>query len=233
MCAMLLTLAAQTGCSMQGGRAGEAQKAAPNSTLVYLVSGPNSGKGSPESRKTIFAGHMANIKALSLEGKLFIAGPFDAPADKTWRGIFVLSATTADEAARIAASDPGIIAGEFTAVCHPMHAPEWLRELPEFDRTMSADAQADPSQPPQSIRRYVMVTAESAERAQRAIEASAWRDRVVWSGTLTDTNQGIFVLDAEKPDEFKAAGLDLGPCSIDGWWSTAWLATLSAKQKSN
>lgn len=233
VCAWLLTLALPMGCSMHGGRAEEPKPAAPNSTFVYLVSGPNSGKGSPEMRKTIFAGHMANIKALALEGRLFIAGPFDAPADKTWRGIFVVNATTAEEATRIAASDPGIIAGEFKAVCHPMNAPEWLRELPEFDRKMTADTPVDPTQPPKNIRSYVMVTAADGAKARRAIESSAWRDRIVWSGTFTDTNQGVFVMDAEKPEEFRAAGLDLGPCSIDGWWSSAWLAALSTKQKTH
>jgi hypothetical protein len=114
-----------------------------------------------------------------------------------------------------------------------MNAPEWLRELPEFDRKMTADAPVDATQPPKSIRRYVMVTAESGDRARRAIDASAWRDRIVWSGTFTDTNQGVFVMDAERPEEFRAAGLDLGPCSIDGWWSSAWLAALSTKQKTH
>lgn len=205
-------------------------QAVPNSTFVYLVSGPNSGKGSPETRKSMFAGHMANINALASEGKLFVAGPFDAPSDRSWRGIFVVSATTAEDAARIAERDPGVIAGEFQAVCHPMRAPEWLRELPEFDRRMAAGAPADPSSPPKNIRRYVMVTAVSADRARRAIDASAWRDRIVWSGTFTDTGQGVFVLDAEEPDELNASGLDLGPCSVDGWWSSTWLAALSAKQ---
>jgi uncharacterized protein YciI len=243
---LLLTLATPMGCSMHGSQSDPSTQSAPNSisnsapnlALVYLVSGPNSGKGSPETRKSMFAGHMANITALATEGKLFVAGPFDAPSDRTWRGIFVVRATTAEEATQIAASDPGIIAGEFVAVCHPMHAPEWLRELPEFDRRMTANTAAntgsntaaDPAQPPKNIRRYVMVTAESAERAGRAIDASLWRDRVVWSGTLTDTKQGVFVLNTEKPDEFIAAQLDLGPCKVDGWWSSTWLADLSAKQ---
>ena len=58
-------------------------QSAPNSTFVYLVSGPNSGKGSPEARKSMFAGHMANINALATEGKPLIAGPFDAPSDRS------------------------------------------------------------------------------------------------------------------------------------------------------
>lgn len=185
---------------------------------------------------------MANINALATEGKLFVAGPFDAPSDRTWRGIFVVRATTTEEATQIAARDPGVVAGEFVAVCHPMHAPEWLRELPEFDRRMTANTAAnattntasntaaDPTQPPKNIRRYVMVTAESADRAHRAIDASPWRERIVFSGTFTDTHQGVFVLNAEKPDEFIAAQLDLGPCKVDGWWSSTWLAELSAKQ---
>ncbi len=250
---LLLALATSMGCSMHGSRtdpsiqdaSNSISNSAPNLALVYLVSGPNSGKGTPEARKSMFAGHMANINALALDGKLFVAGPFDAPTDRTWRGIFVVRATTTEEAAEIAASDPGIIAGEFIAVCHPMRAPEWLRELPEFDRIMTANTTtntatntatnttANPTQPPKNIRRYIMVTAESAERARRAIEASSWRERIIWSGTLTDTKQGVFVLNAEKPDEFIAAELDLGPCKVDGWWSSTWLADLSAKQPKN
>jgi hypothetical protein len=48
VCALMLILAVPMGCSMHGGRAEEPKSVAPNSTFVYLVSGPNSGKGSPE-----------------------------------------------------------------------------------------------------------------------------------------------------------------------------------------
>jgi uncharacterized protein YciI len=65
-------------------------------TLVYLKTGPAVDL-STQTRQEIFQGHMANIQRLAKEGPLVIAGPFNKPADRTWRGIFVLA--TPDRAA--------------------------------------------------------------------------------------------------------------------------------------
>lgn len=84
--------------------------------LVILRTGPTRVED-PERRKAMFAGHMANIQRLSKEGKLVLAGPFgDAVGD--WRGLFVFSTDSIDEAKALVATDPVIIQGEMVADYH-------------------------------------------------------------------------------------------------------------------
>lgn len=87
-----------------------------NYVLVILRTGPTRVED-PERRKAMFAGHMANIQHLSKEGKLVLAGPFgDAVGD--WRGLFVFSTDSIDEAKALVATDPVIIQGEMVADYH-------------------------------------------------------------------------------------------------------------------
>lgn len=84
--------------------------------LVVLKTGPTRVPDGDE-RKTMFAGHMANIQRLSREGKLVLAGPFmDGKGD--WRGLFVFAVETVDEAKALVATDPVIIKGEMVAEYH-------------------------------------------------------------------------------------------------------------------
>jgi uncharacterized protein YciI len=204
-------------------------------TLTYLKSGPRSGQGRDGTaeeqalRDRMFAGHMANIRRLADEGKLVIAGPFDHPTDQAWRGLLILDVPTEIQADALAATDPAVQAGEFIAESHAMLSSTVLRRTMEFDRAMQAELKSAPPNPgaqPPTIRLYVMITAEDFTRADRAILASAWRDKVIWKGRFTDTPRGVFVLDATAPDEVRAGLIDTGPASIDGWRSTTALARL-------
>jgi len=64
----------------------------------------------------MFRGHFANMKRLSDEGKLALAGPLDGVDG--WRGLFVLVAADIDEAKRLVATDPVIEKGEMVAEYH-------------------------------------------------------------------------------------------------------------------
>ena len=70
-----------------------------------------------EERKAMFAGHMANIRRLSDEGKLVLAGPF-GDKDGDWRGLFVFAVADIEEAKALVATDPVIIQGEMVAEYH-------------------------------------------------------------------------------------------------------------------
>lgn len=83
--------------------------------LVILKTGPNKVPAGPE-RDEMFRGHFANMKRLSDEGKLVLAGPLDG-ADG-WRGLFVLAVREVDEARRLAATDPVLMKGEMVAEYH-------------------------------------------------------------------------------------------------------------------
>lgn len=83
--------------------------------LVVLKTGPNKMPPGPE-RDEMFRGHFANMKRLSEEGKLALAGPFDGVDG--WRGLFVFAVKDIDEAKKLAATDPVLLSGEMVAEYH-------------------------------------------------------------------------------------------------------------------
>ncbi|WP_298827287.1 YciI family protein [uncultured Piscinibacter sp.] len=83
--------------------------------LVVLKTGPTRVAEGPE-RDEMFRGHFANMKRLSEEGKLVLAGPFDG-ADG-WRGLFVFAVKDIEEAKQLAATDPVLVKGEMVAEYH-------------------------------------------------------------------------------------------------------------------
>ena len=80
--------------------------------LVILKTGPNKVPAGPE-RDEMFRGHFANMKRLSDEGKLVLAGPLDGV--EGWRGLFVFAVPDIEEARQLTATDPVIIEGEMIA----------------------------------------------------------------------------------------------------------------------
>lgn len=74
--------------------------------LVILKTGSN--KTSDKAlRDSCFSGHMKNINRLVDLGKLVVAGPF-GKNDKEYRGIFILNASTLEEAGELLQTDPAI-----------------------------------------------------------------------------------------------------------------------------
>lgn len=83
--------------------------------LVVLRTGPNKVAAGAE-RDEMFKGHFANMKRLSDEGKLAVAGPFDGVDG--WRGLFIFAVTDIEEARKLVATDPVVIKGEMTPEFH-------------------------------------------------------------------------------------------------------------------
>lgn len=83
--------------------------------LVVLKTGPGKTAPGPE-RDEMFRGHFANMKRLSEEGKLVLAGPFDGVDG--WRGLFVFAVRDIDEAKKLAETDPVLVKGEMVAEYH-------------------------------------------------------------------------------------------------------------------
>jgi len=100
-------LAAQAGGDENGMR---------SYVLVILRTGPTRVPDG-EARNAMFAGHMANIRRLSDEGKLVLAGPF-GDKDGDWRGLFVFAVADIEEAKALVATDPVIVQGEMVAEYH-------------------------------------------------------------------------------------------------------------------
>lgn len=96
--------------------------------LVVLKTGPNKLPAGPE-REAMFTGHFANMKRLSSEGKLVLAGPFDGVDG--WRGLFILAVAEIDDAKKLVATDPVIINGEMVAEYHSYYGTAALMLVPE------------------------------------------------------------------------------------------------------
>lgn len=84
-------------------------------TYVFCIlkTGTNT-TATAEEKKQLFDGHMANIKKLTDENKLVVAGPF-MKNDKNYRGIFIFNCTTIEEAENLVNSDPAVNAKLFEA----------------------------------------------------------------------------------------------------------------------
>lgn len=233
--ALALAVALLVCCGMLAGCTAPAKRLEPEIpaayVLVYLKDGPSAGQGTKEERQEIFRGHMSNMNALAERGDLVIAGPFDKPRDPAWRGIFVLNVGDVARAREIAATDPGIKAGEFSVELVPMSGSHVLRKTVELDRKLKENLPpAEAGKPPPNIRKYVMVHAHDVKRAQRAMRDSGWQTRVVWAGRLEGASgsEAVYVLDATDPAEIEKrlneAGA--GEIGVDGWWSTTGLMEL-------
>ncbi len=201
-------------------------------TLVYLTTGPAT--PTAEDRKTIFAGHMANIQRLADERKLVIAGPFNKPANPAWRGIFVFDVASVVEADALVATDPGIMSGVFSHESYRLKSVSRLRKVPDFERELNA-AKSEPERkdPAANIRGYVMVRAEEARKMQGALIDTHLSDRIIWWGQADGGRFAVFVIDSANADEVRAAlsapGIDSGPFVADGWWASKSLERLRSK----
>ena len=80
--------------------------------LCILKTGPKDADIKGDERKTIFAGHFANIERLAAEGKLVVAGPF-SKNDKAYRGLYIFNVATIEEAEKLVVLDPAVKAGVF------------------------------------------------------------------------------------------------------------------------
>lgn len=109
-------------------RLGADERGMRNYVLVLLKTGPNRMPDGP-ARDAMFQGHFANMKRLSDEGRLVLAGPFDGVDG--WRGLFVLAVKDIDEARQLAATDPVLLNGEMVAEYHRYYGSAALMLVPE------------------------------------------------------------------------------------------------------
>jgi hypothetical protein len=87
--------------------------------LVLLVRPPNAPDLPKAELDKLQDGHMANMKRLAEEGKLFKAGPVEDFSGRNVRGIFILKTESVDQAKEWAATDPSVKAGRL--------APEFMK----------------------------------------------------------------------------------------------------------
>ena len=217
------------GCSGSGGPAYDATY-----VFVNLRSGPHSGEGTKEERDAIFRGHMSNMRRLADEGKLLVAGPYDAPDDKTLRGLFLFDVASLDEARELVKTDPGVKAGEFRPELRPLSASSVLRKTGEYEKELLKNLpERKEGEPPPNIRPYVLVTTTNHKAFLAGLRGTEFTGKVVWEGMFKDGGGGgVVVLDAK---DAAAVARTLGIAKLDGsavgWWSTVSLMRLNDQTK--
>jgi len=73
-----------------------------------------------EEKQKLMRGHLDNISRLAGEGKLVVAGPF-GKNDLDYRGLFILTEPSTEEARKLLESDPAIAAGVFDVEVIPWY----------------------------------------------------------------------------------------------------------------
>ena len=104
------------------------QKQEPQHKLVQfhmalLRTGPKWATTAEQARNPILQQHFANVMSMFDSGKAVIAGPIEG--DSSLAGIFILRASSAEEAKSWVDSDPAVKAGLFV---HEMH-PWWSEDI--------------------------------------------------------------------------------------------------------
>ena len=105
--------------------------------LVILRSGPTPVPAGAQ-RDEMFRGHFANMKRLSDEGTLVLAGPLGG--DDGARGIFVLAVPDVAQARELVATDPVVIQGEMVAEYHPYFGSAALMLVPGLHEKIAQKA---------------------------------------------------------------------------------------------
>lgn len=101
--------------------------------MALLKKGPNRTQDSTTAAN-IQAGHMKNIERMAKEGKLVVAGPFEDDWDV--RGIYIFNVSTVEEAQKLTATDPAIIAGRLVMELHPFYCSAALMQVNDVHNTI-------------------------------------------------------------------------------------------------
>jgi uncharacterized protein YciI len=198
--------------------------------FLQLKTGPRStGVGKEESQKA-FAGHFANMERLAGERRLLVAGPYGAPKrDPDLRGVFVLDVAHEDEAQALAGTDPCVVAGILRPGSVRMRTWAPLRAYIEHELVPKAerDARGEKVSPADTIRPYVIPTAEDGRRARHALVDLP--GVVLW-GDLAD-GRGLAILDAQDAAACETLLGDRAPkvgrYVLDPWYASRELVKLA------
>lgn len=99
--------------------------------MCFLKTGPNKSLSKDSSDK-IQAAHLNNIKHLTAQGKLVVAGPFMDETELV--GILVFNVQTVEEAQALANADPAVKAGILIMELHPWYGSAALIEVPTIQK---------------------------------------------------------------------------------------------------
>lgn len=217
--------------SLTGVAAAEEKPAAAAQayTLVYLKSGPQSGKLPEAETKTAFVGHFTNMQRLATERKLVVAGPFGKVRhDESLRGIFVLATAKSEEAQAWAGTDPTTQAGIFVLEYHPIAtAFPFLAALEKHEaRDAKASEEKRELKLEETMRGYVLLLAEDGAKARQELAGAPVKTFLMAD---YDGKGLLALLDATSAAEVKEKLGEIlariGSYQLDEWYATNMLAT--------
>lgn len=104
-------------------------------SFVILKTGPVTVEDKEEKQK-LMRGHLDNISRLAEEGKLVVAGPF-GKNDLNYRGLFILTTASTEEAREMLKSDPAIAAGVFDVEVLPWYGAAALSAYLEVQKKIT------------------------------------------------------------------------------------------------
>lgn len=103
--------------------------------MAFLKVGPKRASIDSAQAVELQRAHMANIGKMAKEGKLALAGPFYGNGDL--RGIYVFAVDNLEEAEKLTATDPAIIAGSLEMELIPWYGSAALMEVNEIHKMIS------------------------------------------------------------------------------------------------
>lgn len=107
--------------------------------MVILKTGPNDKTITDEAQRAkIFAGHFSNMKVLTANKKLVLAGPFGDP-DNIKRGLYIFNVKTVDEAKALVMTDPAVKAGIFTPDFTPYYGSAALVQVNSIHKKIAKE----------------------------------------------------------------------------------------------
>jgi len=104
--------------------------------FVLLKRGANKDT-SKAKRREAFNGHFSNMKRLSEEGKLMLAGPYD-DATGDWAGLFILDVRKVEDAKPLVLTDPAVKAGYLSYELHSWYGSAAVSLIPKLHPTLQA-----------------------------------------------------------------------------------------------
>lgn len=224
--ALLLSVSLALGaCQSSAGK-----EAAPQDyTWVWLLTGPHDQDVQGDARNAAFQGHFANMRRLSEDGTLALAGPLGPPlARPDHRGVFILA--TGDLAAARAATqtDPTVRAGIFVMELQPFRTATELSRIPAMHQAAVAASGVANPELGFHARPYVLVTGTPAADAESAMRARAAGPAVLFQGRLGSgaDEQALFCLDLRDPAQAAAQLPDTVRWTVIPWFASEEVAVL-------
>jgi uncharacterized protein YciI len=190
--------------------------------FVFLEAGERT-EVAPGDLQFGMAARAAHVARLADEGELLLEGAFAPPrARPTLRAMEIFATDDLAHALELAEADPAVRSELMKPIALPWRGPAALRTIPTLDRELRATL--SPDAPPDAlVRPYVLVTADDAEAADRALEPLRAAGHVAFFGRFggARAGQALFAL-VSRDEKSAAALLEMAGPEAPAWTLHPW-----------